>query len=90
MGKINDVKTTASRVSTHPVSGLRKAASSSPKLTFEPKPSAMTKRAASNDNSASDRKYDQYYTLPDVAAFFYDCFKEYFDPSEYRMVGRLG
>ena len=86
MGTINDVKTTASRVSTHPVNGLQKAASSSPQLTFDPKPSAMTKRAASNDNGASDRKYDQYYTRPDVAAFFYDRFKEYFDPSDYLMV----
>ena len=38
------------------------------------------------DDRPSDLRFDQYYTRPDVAAQFYDIFRERYDPDAYQMV----
>lgn len=42
-------------------------------------------RAALNDNRASDVRLNQYYTDAKVAKYFYEIFKEHFDPADYYM-----
>ncbi|MBN2974433.1 hypothetical protein JW805_20810 [Roseomonas aeriglobus] len=46
--------------------------------------------AAINDNRASDERLDQYYTHPDVAAYFYAIFREHFDPAVFLLVEPSG
>lgn len=44
------------------------------------------KRAAINDNRASDLRLDQYYTCPPVARQLYATFCRFFKPEDFRMV----
>lgn len=45
---------------------------------------------AVNDNRASDERLDQYYTHPDVAAYFYAIFCEHFEPAAFLLVEPSG
>lgn len=81
---IMGIKSVATEVTKHEVGGFGIAASLSAGTAFNPASSVAS--AACNDNHASDRGRDQYFTKSDVALHFYGIFKSHFNPSDYKMV----
>lgn len=46
----------------------------------------VTAFAAYNDNTDSDLELDQYYTIPEIAAYCYDRLREHVDPQRYSLI----
>lgn len=85
-GGMESIKSVVTEVGTYQVSGVGAAPLPFIKMVLGRAPLVANKNAASNDNHASSKKLDQYYTQSDVAKHFYGIFKRHIDPGKYLMV----